>query len=110
MAGDDDGVLRGAVAEADAQGGDVIDDVLVGDDVAAGIDDDAGAHAVDRFAAMGGENASPATPPASALAVDVDDGPLDALDRRDDGGSARTVRVSCAGSFKRVSLVNRFGP
>ena len=33
--------------EADAQRVDVVDDVVVGDDVAARIDDDAGAHAVD---------------------------------------------------------------
>jgi len=46
-AGEDAGADGGAVAEADADERDVLDDVLVGDDVAARVDDDAGAHAVD---------------------------------------------------------------
>src|SRR5947209_8109347 len=46
-AGNDEGVERGAVTEADADDVDVLDDVVVGDDVAARVDEDAGAHAVD---------------------------------------------------------------
>src|SRR5581483_3981030 len=47
VARDDLGVGGGAVAQPDAQQADVLDDVLVGDDVPARVDEDAGAHAVD---------------------------------------------------------------
>ena len=46
VAGDDAGRVHGAVGQADAQRVHVLDDVVVGDDVAARVDDDAGAHAV----------------------------------------------------------------
>ena len=40
---------RAAVGRGGRAGRDVLDDVIIGDDVAARVDDDAGAHAVDAI-------------------------------------------------------------
>jgi len=45
--GDDDGIIRGAVLEGDPQRIDAVDDVVIRDDVAPLVDDDAGPHPVD---------------------------------------------------------------
>ena len=67
--------------------------MLIGDDVAARVDDDAGAHAVDavqrrrrRKFVRGGALDGP-------LAVDIDDGALDAIDDIDNRGAPRRAGV-----------------
>ncbi len=82
---DDQGILRDAVVEFDADDVDVLDDMMVRHDVAARVDDDAGAHAVDAALRrrdaklLGGRGRLH-----GAFAVDVDDGTADALDESDD--------------------------
>ena len=72
MTGNHDGIGGCAVAEADAQGGDVVDDVLVGHDIAARVNDDAGTHAVDAIGRGGGGVEVAAAGHDVALAVDID--------------------------------------
>src|SRR5262249_10604521 len=85
VAGDDAGTRGSAVRQPAADQADVLDHVLVRYDVAARVDDDAGAHAVDavlrrgqREQLVGGRALD------GAFAVDVDDGGPDALDHIDD--------------------------
>src|SRR5262249_27582170 len=75
IAGQDAGAGGGAVGQADADQRDILDDVLVGDDVAALVDEDSGAHAVDAVATVGaGEHLLDAAAPHGAFAVDVHHG------------------------------------
>ena len=89
VAGQHAGAVRRAVAQPDANDADVLDHVLVGDEIAARIDQDAGAHAVDAVLRgsvgkefLGGRSAD------RALAVDIDHGGAHALDDLDDGGTS----------------------
>ena len=71
-----------ALGEADAEDVDLLDDVVVGDDVAARVEQHPGAHAVDAVL-RGGERKEllRGGPHDRAFAVDVDDGAAGALDR-----------------------------
>ena len=87
--GDDAGGVGGAVEEGHAEGVHVQHDVVVGDDVAPLVDDDAGAHAVDLAVAAGGEEGVAGGGP--FLAVDVDGGGAGAADGADGVGDAGVV-------------------
>src|SRR5438094_10601763 len=72
----------------DADDAYLLDDVLIGDDVATRIDDDAGAHAVD--AVLGrrvGKQLLGRRAADGAFAVDVDHGGANPLNYFDDGGA-----------------------
>ena len=53
VAGEQFGDVTLAVGQGDVDLADAVDDVVIGDDVAAGVDDHAGAHAVDAAAGVG---------------------------------------------------------
>ena len=120
IAGDHDGVGLGAVGKLDAQQGDVVDDVVVGDQVAARVDDDAGAHAVDAAGGGGQRIDVGGSRGEVPLAVDVDDGSLDAVDGGDDQRMAsprfgqqtdflaRPLHAGCGGRGSRL-LLGRHG-
>src|SRR5262249_27323720 len=103
VAGDDAGRVGAAVGQAGAEHLHVVHDVVVGDDVAAGVGDDAGAHGVDGAGGgVEGVQLVSGRLGDGALGVDVDDGVFNLFDDFDDrraagvagaeGGQARCVR------------------
>ena len=88
----------------------VVDDVVVGDDVAAGVDDDAGAHAVDAAAGCGATSSfsvEVAGVGDGPLAVDVDDRRLDPFDHLHGRRTAGDCRAPAAGSSARTAGASR---
>ena len=82
--GEDAGGVPGAVVQPDAERVHVIDDVVVGEDVAARVEDDAGAHAVDALRLNRLAERVVGRGVDGPLAVDVDDRRLDLVVNVDD--------------------------
>ena len=87
------GRIARAVEELDHDALDLVDDVVVGQDVAAAVDQHAGAHAADaRGLVLLGREGPAAVRRGLLLAGDAHDGLLDLFDGFDDGRSAGFAR------------------
>ncbi len=84
VAGDQLGDVPLAVGQGDQDLADAVDHVVIGHDVSAGVDDHAGAHAVDAAAGVGAGRPSAGRGGDRLLAADIDHRRPHPLDRLDD--------------------------